>query len=131
MFRYLFTLLLLGGLATSVPAQTSSTPCADVVKKHLAALDDHLDLDFGQMKCLREKAMTFCDRNQQNPPANAQQWQDRKDKLRKALLECLDQPQRIRVTTVYRNKQDERARRNILQAFLEEFGDDIIIIKKR
>jgi len=101
--RILFTLMLVCSIAVSGTAQSSSTPCADLAKKHLKTLDKALDLDYKQMKCLKEKAVNFCDKNRQNPPSS----------------------------TAQRDKRDEKARRNILKAFLEEFGDEVIIIKKR
>ena len=129
--RILFSLLLICSVVVSASAQSSSSPCADLAKKHLKILDQALDLDFGQMKCLKEKAVNFCDKNRQNPPTSKAQRDKRVAAFNKAILECLTPAQRKRVKTHFRNKRDEKARRNILQAFLEEFGDEIIIIKKR
>lgn len=128
--RILFSLLLVCSLAVSTSAQSNS-PCADLAKKHLKILDQALDLDFKQMKCLKEKAVTFCDRNRQNPPTSKAQRDKRVAAFNKAILECLNPMQQKRVKTHFRNKRDEKARRSILKAFLEEFGDEIIIIKKR
>jgi hypothetical protein len=129
--RIFFSLLLVCSLAVSASAQSSSSPCADLAKQHLKTLDQALDLDFGQMKCLKEKAVNFCDRNRQNPPTSKAQRDKRVAAFNKALLECLNPKQQKRVKTHFRNKRDEKARRSILQAFLEEFGNEVIIIKKR
>ncbi len=129
--RILFTLMLVCSIAVSGTAQSSSTPCADLAKKHLKTLDKALDLDYKQMKCLKEKAVNFCDKNRQNPPSSTAQRDKRVNAFRKALLECLTPKQQQRVKTHFRDKRDEKARRNILKAFLEEFGDEVIIIKKR
>ncbi|MFK8161365.1 MAG: hypothetical protein AB8H12_02785 [Lewinella sp.] len=129
--RILFSLLLVCSLTISASAQSSSTPCADLAKKHLKTLDQALDLDFKQMKCLKEKAVNFCDKNRQNPPTSKAQRDKRVAAFNKALLECLNPMQQKRVKTHFRNKRDEKARRSILKAFLEEFGNEVIIIKKR
>lgn len=129
--RILFTLMLVCSIAVSGTAQSSSTPCADLAKKHLKTLDKALDLDYKQMKCLKEKAVNFCDKNRQNPPSSTAQRDKRVNAFRKALLECLTPKQQQRVKTHFRDKRDEKARRSILKAFLEEFGDEVIIIKKR
>jgi leucyl aminopeptidase (aminopeptidase T) len=129
--RILFSLLLVCSLTVTASAQSSSSPCADLAKKHLKTLDQALDLDFKQMKCLKEKAVNFCDKNRQNPPTSKAQRDKRVAAFNKALLECLSPKQQKRVKTHYRNKRDQKARRNVLQAFLEEFGNEVIIIKKR
>ncbi|MTB53739.1 hypothetical protein [Lewinella sp. W8] len=129
-FRIIIPLLLIGGL-TSTAAMAQGNPCADLVKNHLATLDQHLDLDFKQMKCLKDKATAFCDKNRQNPPQTAAQKDKRVNAFRKAILECLDARQRQKVITHFKDKRDERARRNLLDAFIQEFGDEVIIIKKR
>lgn len=129
--RILFSLLLVSSLAVSSFAQSSSNPCADLAKKHLKTLDQHLDLDFKQMKCLKEKAESFCDKNRQHPPTSKAQRDKRVAAFNKALLECLTPQQQQRVKTHFRDQRDEQARRSIMQAFLEEFGDEVIVIKKR
>ncbi|MEM1358543.1 MAG: hypothetical protein AAGF89_10100 [Bacteroidota bacterium] len=129
-YRIYLSLLLVCGLTTFASAQ-GSNPCADLAKKHLKMLDQHLDIDYGQMKCLKEVAVRFCDANKGNPPTNDAQRDNRRKKLRSALLDCLNARQQAKVKTYYRNQRDKKARRDILQAFIEEFGDEVIIIKKR
>lgn len=129
--RIFFSLLLVCGLAVSASAQGGSNPCADLAKQHLSTLDKHLDLDYGQMKCLKEKAEKFCSFNRENPPTSKAQRDKRVDAFNKAILECLSPAQQKKVKTHYRDQRDEKARRSLLQAFLEEFGDEVIVIKKR
>jgi len=128
-FRFILPLLLVCGLATGVTAQATS--CADLAKKHLATLDKHLDLDFKQMKCLKEVATSFCSRNNANPPENAKQKANRIKTFRQAILECLNARQQQRVKTHFRNEREKKARRNLLDAFLKEFGDEVIVLKKK
>jgi len=45
LFRFLFSLLLVGSLSVTASAQSGSNPCAELAKKHLSTLDKHLDLD--------------------------------------------------------------------------------------
>ena len=127
--RFILPLLLVCGLATGVSAQASS--CAELAKNHLATLDKHLDLDFKQMKCLKEVATRFCSENKANPPANAKQKANRLKTFRQAILNCLSARQQERVKTHFRNERDKKARRNLLDAFLKEFGDEVIIIKRK
>lgn len=127
LFRILFSLLLVGSLSVTASAQS----CADLAKKHLSTLDKHLDIDYGQMKCLKDKAVTFCDKNRQNPPTSKAQRDKRVAAFRKAILSCLDADQRKKVVSHFRDQRDKKNRRNLLQAFLDEFGDEIIIIKKK
>jgi hypothetical protein len=129
-FRIIIPMLLICGLSTSA-AMAQGNPCADLVKEHLATLDQHLDLDFKQMKCLREKAQNFCEKNRQNPPQSAAQKDKRVNAFRKAILDCLNERQRQRVISHYKNTRDERARRYLLDAFIEEFGGEVIVVKKR
>lgn len=131
LFRILFSLLLVGSLPVTASAQSGSNPCADLAKKHLSTLDKHLDLDFGQMKCLKEKAVNFCDKNRQNPATSKAQREKRLAAFRKAILACLDTDQRKKVVSHYRDQRDKKARRNLLQAFMDEFGDEVIIIRKK
>ncbi len=132
MFTRLFlSLFLVCTLAVSASAQAGTNPCADLARKHLSTLDQHLDLDYQQMKCLKAKAEKFCAANQQNPPTSAAQKDKRVAAFRKALLECLSPQQRKKVTTHYRDARDEQARRDLLKAFIDEFGDEVIVIKKR
>lgn len=131
LFRILFSLLLVCSLTVTASAQSGSNPCADLAKKHLSTLDQHLDLDFGQMKCLKEKAVTFCSKNRQNPPTSKAQREKRLTAFRKAILSCLDTDQRKKVVSHYRNKRDQKNRRDLLQAFMDEFGDEVIIIRKK
>ena len=129
-FRFLFFALLLLGLGTGLSAQ-SGNPCADLAKKHLATLDEHLDLDYGQMKCLKEVAVRFCTENRANPPANAKQRDARLKTFRQAILNCLDERQQARVKNHFRNAREKKARKNLLQAFLEEFADEVIVLKRK
>ncbi len=129
--RIILSCLIVCALAVSASAQAGSNPCADVAKKHLSTLDKHLDLDYPQMKCLKEKAEKFCAANRNNPPNNKAQLKKRLAAFQKALLECLNPAQQRKVKTHYRDKRDEQERRSILKAFIEEFGDEVIIIKKR
>ncbi len=129
LYRFILPLLLVCGLATGVSAQP--TTCAELAKKHLSTLDEHLDLDFKQMKCLKEAATRFCSKNKENPPANAKQKANRIQTFRKAILECLDARQQQRVKNHFRNEREKKARRNLLDAFLQEFGDEVIILKKK
>lgn len=129
--RIILSCLIVCALAASASAQAGSNPCADVAKKHLSTLDKHLDLDYPQMKCLKEKAVKFCDANRNNPPSNKAQLKKRLAAFQKALLECLNPAQQRKVKTHYRDKRDEQERRSILKAFIEEFGDEVIVIKKR
>ncbi|MEM6770788.1 MAG: hypothetical protein AAF597_09415 [Bacteroidota bacterium] len=129
LIRFCLPFLLICGLATSLTAQATS--CADLAKKHLATLDKHLDLDFKQMKCLKEVSTRFCSSNKANPPANAKQKANRLKTFQQAILDCLSARQQERVKTHFRDKRDEKARRSLLQAFLEEFGDEVIIIKRK
>lgn len=128
-FRFILPLLLVCGLATGLSAQSAS--CADLAKKHLSTLDEHLDLDYQQMKCLKEVATRLCVKNKENPPANAKQKASRIQTFRKALLNCLDGRQQKQVKTHFRNERDKKARRNLLDAFLKEFGDEAIVLKKK
>ncbi|MEM9928863.1 MAG: hypothetical protein AAF840_03500 [Bacteroidota bacterium] len=128
--RIFLSLFLVVGLAAAATAQSSSA-CADLAKKHLATLDQHLDLDFKQMKCLKEKAVKFCSANKQNPPTSQAQRDKRVAAFRKAILECLNPAQRKKVTTHYRNARDKKERRDLLKAFIDEFGDEVVVIKKR
>lgn len=130
-FRFLLSFLLLLGLASGVAAQAGNNPCADLAKRHLSTLDEHLDLDFNQMKCLKEVAVRFCTENKANPATSAKQREARLKTFRQALLNCLDERQQKRVKTHYRNAKDKQARRNLLQAFMEEFGDEVIVIKRK
>jgi leucyl aminopeptidase (aminopeptidase T) len=129
--RLLFSCLIVCGLAVSLAAQAGSNPCATIAKKHLGTLDKHLDLNYNQMKCLKEKAVQFCTANSSNPASSKAQQKKRLAAFQKALLECLNPGQQNKVKTHFRNKRDEKERRSILQAFLEEFGDEVIVIKKR
>ncbi len=130
-FRILFSLLLLGSLSVTASAQSGSNPCADLAKKHLATLDEHLDIDFAEMKCLKAKAVKFCSTNRENPPTSQAQRDKRLANFRKAILACLDADQRKKVVAHYRDQRDKKNRRNLLQAFMEEFGDEVIIIRKK
>lgn len=127
--RFILPLLLVCGLATGISAQATS--CADLAKNHLSTLDKHLDLDFQQMKCLKEVATRFCSENKANPPANAKQKASRIKTFRQAILNCLNARQEQRVKTHFRNERDKKARRNLLDAFLEEFGDEVIVLKRK
>ena len=127
--RFFLPLLLICGLATGVSAQAAS--CGELAKQHLATLDQHLDLDYQQMKCLKEVAVRFCSENQANPPANARQKANRIKTFRQAILNCLNARQQTRVKTHFRNERDKKARRNLLDAFLTEFGDEVIVLKKK
>ncbi len=131
LFRFLFSLLLVGSLSVTASAQSGSNPCAELAKKHLSTLDKHLDLDYRQMKCLKEKAVTFCNKNRQNPPTSKAQREKRLAAFRKAILSCLDAKQRKKVVSHYRDQRDKKNRRNLLQAFMDEFGDEVIIIRKK
>lgn len=131
LFRILYSLLLVGSLTVTASAQSGSNPCADLAKKHLSTLDKHFDLDFGQMKCLKGKAVKFCNTNRQNPPINKAQREKRLATFRKAILSCLDTGQRKKVVSRYRDARDKKNRRNLLQAFMDEFGDEVIIIRKK
>lgn len=131
LFRLLFSLLLVGSLTVTASAQSGSNPCADLAKKHLSTLDQHLDLDFAQMKCLKEKAVKFCTANRQNPATSKAQREKRLATFRKAILSCLNADQRKKVVSHYRDQRDKKNRRNLLQAFMDEFGDEVIIIRKK
>lgn len=130
-FRLLLSFLVLCGLTAGLAAQAGSNPCADLAKRHLSTLDEHLDLDYKQMKCLKEAAVRFCTENKAKPATSAKQREARLKTFRKALLSCLDERQQKRVTTHYRNARDKKARRNLLQAFLDEFGDEVIVLKRK
>ena len=98
MFRILFFLALLGGATPSLSAQRApATDCAERLKPMLAKLDRHLDLNRQQLRCLEEKANTFCERNSQRPATDKTEVQRRRAALRKALLSCLSADQRQRV----------------------------------
>ncbi|TXF89990.1 hypothetical protein FUA23_08540 [Neolewinella aurantiaca] len=129
--RFLFSLLIVCSFAGIASAQSGNSTCADLAKKHLSTLDQHLDLDYGQMKCLKEKAVKFCDSNKQNPPTSKAQRDKRLAAFRKAILSCLDAGQRKKVVSHYRDQRDEKNRRDILQAFIDEFGDEVIVIRKK
>lgn len=130
-FRFLLSFLLLLGLATGVSAQAGNNPCADLAKKHLSTLDQHLDLDFKQMKCLKEVATRFCSENDAKPATNAKQREARLKTFRQAILNCLSEAQQKRVKTHFRDARDQKARRNLLQAFMDEFADEVIVIKRK
>lgn len=130
-FRFFLSFLLLLGLTAGLSAQAGNNPCADLAKRHLSTLDEHLDLDYKQMKCLREVAVRFCTENKAKPATSARQREARLKTFRRALLDCLDERQQKRVTTHYRNARDKQARRNLLQAFLDEFGDEVVVIKRK
>lgn len=131
LFRILFSLLLVGSLSVSLAAQSSSNPCADLAKKHLATLDQHLDLDFDQMRCLKAKAVKFCNNNHAKPATSKAQRDKRLAIFRKAILSCLDEDQRKKVVSHYRDQRDKKNRRDLLQAFMEEFGDEVVVIRKK
>lgn len=124
-------LLLCCSFATSISAQAGNNPCADLAKKHLKTLDQHLDLDFKQMKCLKEVATRFCSENKANPATSAEQRKNRLKKFRQAILNCLSTKQQEKVKSHFRDAKDKKARRNLLNAFMQEFGDEMIVLHKK
>lgn len=90
--RIVLLLVALAGLATTMFAQTDG--CAERLKQRLATLDKHLDLDAEQRDCLRQKAVKFCEQNATSPAKTPAQKQQRRKRMRQALMACLTDTQR-------------------------------------